>query len=242
MKSFQTLNKENLKAKSSIRSDIQKALHDPLLNSSKTTNFIYKIEGKSLSENEISKVNSLFIKRGDKLSKDIRGRIKAIHSSGAHLTFWKNENSTFQNNLTLIDSALPVILSEILFQFFNSTKSGMLQLVSEVSKSNPIRYDLNTKHPFYSYKIKRLLTDIALGMMPSKVWSGELDSTGGYLIVKKNGEVLCYHIYNRNDFEDYLLQNTKLDTPSSSKHDYGNLYEESGELFFKLNLQIRFRK
>lgn len=40
-----------------------------------------------------------------------------------------------------------------------------------------------------------------LGMMPSKVWTGELDATGGYLVVKDNGEILCYHIYNRNEFE-----------------------------------------
>lgn len=77
--------------------------------------------------------------------------------------------------------------------------------------------------------------------MPSKVWTGELDATGGYLVVKEDGEVLCYHIYNRNEFEDYLFANTKLETASSSKHKYGEIYEENGQLFFKLNLQIRFK-
>ena len=42
-------------------------------------------------------------------------------------------------------------------------------------------------------------------MMPSKVWTGEYDATGGYLIVKADGEILCYHIYNKNEFENYLL-------------------------------------
>lgn len=79
-------------------------------------------------------------------------------------------------------------------------------------------------------------------MMPSKVWTGELDATGGYLIVKEDGEILCYHIYNRNEFEDYLVINTKLETASSTRHDFGTIYSESGELFFKLNLQIRFIK
>ncbi|MCB0745699.1 MAG: HpaII family restriction endonuclease, partial [Ignavibacteriae bacterium] len=95
---------------------------------------------------------------------------------------------------------------------------------------------------FYEYKIKRFLTDVALGMMPSKVWTGKYDATGGYLIVKENGDVLCYHIYNRNEFEDYLLNNTKLDTASSSRHGFGEIYENSGELYFNLNLQIRFKK
>jgi len=85
------------------------------------------------------------------------------------------------------------------------------------------------------------LTDIALGMTPSKVWSGIYDATGGYLIVKENGDVLCYHIYNRNHFEDYLFNNTKLETASSTRHEFGNLYEKNGQFYFKLNLQIRFK-
>jgi type II restriction enzyme len=75
-------------------------------------------------------------------------------------------------------------------------------------------------------------------MMPSKVWTDQYDATGGYLIVKGNGDVLCYHIYNRNEFEDYLLNNTKLDTASSSRHGFGEIYKEGNQL----NLQIRFTK
>ncbi len=96
--------------------------------------------------------------------------------------------------------------------------------------------------PFYKYKIKRFLTDVVLGMMPSKVWTGVYDATGGYLIVKEDGEMLCYHIYNRNQFEDYLFNNTKLETASSSRHAFGKIFEENGELYFRLNLQIRFKK
>jgi len=90
------------------------------------------------------------------------------------------------------------------------------------------------------YKIKRFLTDVALGMTPSKVWTGIYDATGGYLVVKENGDILCYHIYNRNQFEDYLFCNTKLETASSTRHEFGNIYQENGKFYFKLNLQIRF--
>jgi type II restriction enzyme len=102
-------------------------------------------------------------------------------------------------------------------------------------------YDTQFAHTFYDYKIKRFLTDVALGMTPSKVWTGIYDATGGYLIVKENGDILCYHIYNRNQFEDYLFANTKLETASSTRHDFGKLYEENGQIYFKLNLQIRFK-
>jgi type II restriction enzyme len=157
------------------------------------------------------------------------------------LEFEKTESSVFGNNLILIDSALPKIIAESLHLFFTSTFSTVLELTSKISITNPLEYNLDTNHPFYSYKIKRFLTDIALGMMPSKVWTGELDATGGYLVVKENGEVLCYHIYNRNEFEDYLFTNTKLETASSTRHEFGKIYEESGQLHFKLNLQIRFK-
>jgi type II restriction enzyme len=74
------------------------------------------------------------------------------------------------------------------------------------------------------------------------MWTGELDAMGGYLVVKEDGDVLAYHIYNRNFFENYLLNNTKLDTASSTRHDFGKIYSEGREQFFKLNLQIRFKK
>ena len=77
-------------------------------------------------------------------------------------------------------------------------------------------------------------------MMPSKVWDGVYDATGGYLIVKENGDVLCYHIYNKNKFEDYLFNNTRLETASSTRHEFGSIYKQDGLYYFKLNLQIRF--
>lgn len=96
------------------------------------------------------------------------------------------------------------------------------------------------EHLFYTYKVKRFLTDIALGMMPSKVWTGEYDATGGYLVIKESGDILCYHIHQRNEFENYLFENTKLETASSSRHGFGKIYEKDGDVFFNLNLQIRF--
>ncbi|WP_378184075.1 HpaII family restriction endonuclease [Aquimarina sp. SS2-1] len=247
----------SLKAKSSVKSDIRIVIHDQrtgttpelgfsiksqlggastLLNAGKTTNFIYKINGTNLSRTQIDEINAI-----DTRSK-IKDRIEKIKDLSGTLVFTRTESSVFGNNLTLIDSSLPRILSEIIYTFFTSMNSKTVDLVTEISSQNPLGYNLETNHPFYLYKIKRFLTDIALGMMPSKVWKGELDATGGYLVVKEDGEILCYHIYNRNEFEDYLLSNTKLETASSTRHDFGLIYKEDAQIFFKLNLQIRFIK
>ena len=123
-----------------------------------------------------------------------------------------------------------------------SNLNSVRDLCEQISILNPLNFDNQHSHAFYEYKIKRFLTDVALGMMPSKVWSGQYDATGGYLVVKENGDVLCYHIYNRNQFEDYLYENTKLETASSTRHEFGTIYKtEKGLLRFKLNLQIRFK-
>lgn len=251
-----SVNCHTLKAKSSSKTDIRIVIHDQrinqtaelgfsiksqlggdatLLNAGKTTNFIYKIDNFNPTEEEISEINDISTRS------KIKDRIQAINTKGGNLSFVSLEQNIFKNNLVLIDSLLPNILAEILRTFFTSNLNSIKDLTTNINHTNPLNYDTSFAHTFYDYKLKRFLTDVALGMTPSKVWSGIYDATGGYLIVKENGDILCYHIYNRNQFEDYLFTNTKLETASSTRHDFGKIYEENGQFFFKLNLQIRFK-
>lgn len=251
----------SIKAKSSVKTDIRIVIHDQrtgtnpelgfsiksqlggastLLNAGKTTNFVYKLSDE-FSKSEIDEINTLIVKRGKKESADLKGRVKLIKKK-SEINFVRCQRRTFSNNLVLIDSALPQILAEVVLKFYSTSDSKLRQLVNSIALENPLNFDTSDEHKYYEYKIKRFLSDVALGMMPSKVWTGELDATGGYLIVKDDGAILCYHIYNRNEFEDYLLHNTKLETAMSSRHDFGTVFSENGELMFKLNLQIRFLK
>lgn len=253
---MQSINCFSLKASSSAKTDITIVVHDQrtglqsslgfsiksqlgnpstLLNAGETTNFVYKIVGAKINKHEISDINNISSKS------KIKDRIVEIKNKDGKFEFVKTQRKIFSNNLILIDSLLPQILSDVVLNFYSSSHSNTAELIKLTEAVNPLKFDTTDKHLFYSYKIKRFLTDIALGMMPSKVWTGEYDATGGYLIVKADGEILCYHIYNKNEFEDYLLANTKLETASSSRHGFGEIYEENGELFFKLNLQIRFK-
>ncbi len=252
-----SINCKSLKAKSTSKTDIRIVIHDKrisqiaelgfsiksqlggdatLLNAGKTTNFIYKIENFYPTLFELNQINNT------NTTSKIKDRIKKIVQIGGNLRFLDLEKGIFKNNLVLIDSLLPNILAEILKSFFTSGLSTIKDLSDNLKINNPLNYDNRFEHTFYEYKIKRFLTDIALGMTPSKVWAGVYDATGGFLVVKESGEILCYHIYNRNQFEDYLYFNTKLETASSSRHDFGIIYEENGQFFFKLNLQIRFKK
>jgi len=250
-----SFNSNTLKAKSTDKSDIKIIIYDQrtgsepelgfsiksqlgspstLLNPGKTTNFVYKIN--YLPQSEITRINKI-----DTIHK-IQDRLNVIKKQGGIIKFERIEHTTFENNLILIDSLLPRILSELILQAYTSKYSKLSDLAEQIININPLKFNLSNNHPFYSYKIKRLLTDIALGMTPSKVWNGILDATGGYLIVKETGEIVCYHIYNRNEFENYLFTNTRLITPSTTRYDFGYIYVENNIPYIKLNLQIRFIK
>lgn len=253
-----SINCHSIAEKSTSKSDIRIVIHDKrinqaaelgfsiksqlggdstLFNSNKRkTNFIYKINNLSQDTHGVERINAI-----NPSTSKIKKRIEEIIANGGNLTFHAVEGHVLKNNLTLIDSLLPHILAEIILDYFSSGFSTVKDLTRLIDQRNPLNFDMQHAHSFYEYKIKHFLTDSALGMTGSKVWTGVYDVTGGYLIVKNNGDVLCYHIYNRNQFEDYLFSNTKLDTPSSTRHEFGTIYEENGEFFFALNLQVRFK-
>jgi hypothetical protein len=244
-----------LKAQSNDKRDITLVVHDifmganaklgfsiksrlggasTLINASKSTNFIYRLSI-PLSQEAVEAINAMSTKN------KIQDRISQIHSRGSSLVYHRVQSETFEQNLTMIDSQFPNIISVVLELFYGGEGSSIPALVEKLNEINPCYFSRETEHPFYEYKIKNFLTDSALGMTPNTIWSGHYDANGGYIIVKENGEVLCYHIYNRNEFQDYLYANTKLETASSSRHGFGKIYTIDNEQFFNLNLQVRFR-
>lgn len=204
-----------------------------LFNASQSTNFIYKITSKNIDEEKLIAINSI-----DGKSKIIK-RVQKIFQQENKLKYFDITNENFLCNLQLIDSSLPLILSKLLIYCYNENKSKLSDLLEIIENENPLKYNLNINKDFYKYKIKKFLVDVALGMRATDTWNGKFDATGGYIVVKENGELLCYHVYNINEFEDYLLLNTRLETPSS-RNKFGIVYKENDDFYFKLNLQIRF--
>ena len=207
-----------------------------LLNAGKTTNFIYKI----IHNNPflVNETNEIYIVAKDKKHTDVKGRIKRIIEDNGQLKYIGMQNKIFSDNLVLIDSSMDKIISETILYFYKEGISNCQDMVNKLEIENPMNYgNVNA----YRYKFKKFLTAIALGMKPATIWDGIDDANGGYIIVTKQGDILAYHIYNRNYFEEYLLNNTKYETASTSRHGFGEVYSEGGEDFIKLNLQIRFR-
>ena len=246
---------KTLKAKSSKKSDITIVVHDlntgqrptlgfsiksmlggdsTLFNSSRATNFIYEIDEFHVGGDVIARINCISSRS------KIRDRIHEIEKKGGKFKFIGIESKTFKLNLELIDSCMPEILAQIVLMYFKGEGTTLEEVTKNVAVLNPCNFDISEGHSFYDHKVKRFLVDIALGLASSKKWDGKYDATGGYIVVKEDGDLICYHIIRLNDFEDYLIKNTRLDTPSSSRHGFGIIYRKSSKELFNLNLQIRF--
>lgn len=203
-----------------------------LLNASGATNFIYQVEG--LTDDQIKTTNEI-----DGRSK-VRDRIKTIEALGGKIKFIKVDNEKFKNNLRKVDTALPEMIAEALQCFFKSKGSTIPELTKCLAENKELGERFSLSNGDYDFKLKNFLVSVALGMTPGKVWDGNTKAHGGYIIVKENGEIVCYHLYNRDEFQEYLFNNTKLDTPSTERHKFGIIYSEDGKNYIKLNLQIRF--
>ena len=207
-----------------------------LLNASDATNFTYRIDGYDFSDEEISEINAISTRT------KIIDRISAIRTKGADLVFDHVDNDIFHNNLSMLDGVLPETIAQLLLEQFNTGERLFSELSKALAESNPLGFDKEDAERMYIYKLKHLLTSAALGMMPSKKWSGKYDANGSYLVVKKDGEILCYHFYDQNRFEDFLFKNAYLERGKTRRHGYASLYrDEDSNVYFKLNLQIRLK-
>lgn len=254
-KAMEELHCSQIKASSGRKADLIIVLHDKksptfpelgfsiksmlgspstLLNSSGATNFIYKII--EIKKESIEDSDDF---RG---ASKIRDKTKHIYNTGRRLEFCEMDSESFRKNLRKIDSNFPEIIAEIIKHYYNGKGPKISDLVDCLAEDKELSKKMDFTKNDYVFKVKRFLSDVALGMTPKKDWDGYTKAHGGYIIVKENGEVICYHLYNRDEFEDYLYNNTKLDTPSTSRHKFGKVYKENGEKKIKYNLQIRFIK
>lgn len=210
----------------SIKSELGSA--PTLLNASGATNFVFEVF--DIDDDEMEKINSI------QTNTKIIDRIETISQFGG-MKFSHTKNSVFAGNLMLIDTYMEEILALMLADYYHQGASDCKTLIERIERDNPLGYP---REGIYRYKMKKFLCAIALGMTPSKEWNGHDEANGGYVIVRQDGNVVAYHLYNRDSFEEYLLNNTKFERGSIEKHGFATLYKDNGKMYINLNLQIRF--
>ena len=205
-----------------------------LLNASGNTNFIFEIA--NLSKDKIDKINSINPSKNKLIE-----RIKAIEKYGGTFNYVAPEKKAMNYNLKMVDSYMPKIIGSILLAFYRQRISAIPQIIDYIHNDTDLaeRIQYEDKNWLIS-KVKQLLVDILLGFFAGSQWNGTYEANG-VIVVKKTGERLAFHIIDLESLKSYLFDNVKLDTPSTTRHRFGNLIpEKDNKLYFKLNLQLRF--
>lgn len=227
-----------------------------LFNPGAGTNFVYRIEfpnGLDINCNEFNTYTY------DGKPNKIAFRLEEITRKGGIIIFDHVQSECLSQNLRTIDGDLPFILSKLLLIKYRINSSSWKKCIEILTEDNPLNFRIAEHGQVYEYKVKRFLQDCAMGMTPEKPWTGFYDATGGQIIVKKDGDIVCYHVYELNRFLQYLLDSTKLEQASTSEdpdnpghvripigsrpkpYQFGWLFKENDKYYFKINLQVRFK-
>lgn len=242
---------DSLKSKSSDKADIRIVIHD--LKTGMAPELGYSIKSKLGSPSTLINANkgaSAFVYRIDGMTRQsadafnsngsFKAKFKMLEDAGASVSFFKVAGDALHFNLTMLDTAIDRIMAEELLAYYKGKANTIEKATALVGEQDPLALDCEPKQRIYAYKVKQFLLAFALGMTVSKPWEGKFNATGGYIVVKEDGDIVCYHFFDRSELEDYLYFNTRFETPSTTRHDYGKIYEENGAFFVKLNLQVRF--
>ena len=203
-----------------------------LLNASGNTNFMFEING--LDNTKVSEINGISTKT------KLKDRIEAVIKNGGTFSYLKAEKDTMNYNLKMVDSALPEIVGYLLLAFYHSRISKLTDIVDYLCDKTTILTDLDINDKaMLSDKLKKFFVAILLGFFAGKKWDGSYESNGT-IVVKENGDLLTFHIIDMDSLKDYLFENIRLDTPSTSRHKFGTIIQDKTKNYFKLNLQLRF--
>ncbi len=235
---------KKVKPSSTKKPDISLKIQDPKTGTKPIQNFSIKskLGGKSTLFNASASTNFEFeiVPQKERLSfSDALIGLNENLKESEDLRFVGLTNANFRKNLTMIDSKMPEIMAEMIKAYYLGVKTSVEELTMHVKRKDPL--EVSNHNHFYEHKIQEFLMAVAFGMQPSKLWNGSYEQHGGYIVVKDNGELACYHVYDRDKFRRFLFTNTKFETPSRSRHKFGSIYEREGKRYIKLNLQIRFK-
>lgn len=235
-----------------------------LFNAGKASNVVFHItpidpDGQEFDATMAETFNSIVRdkpKKDGTYQPDIKKRMAYLADLGFKLEYSHIPHETFKHNISACFPDADKLIQGMLLAYYNP-KPGALKS-SKVSDfvANQVAYDpleikdtMSKDELFTHYEklTKKLLLNMAMGMTAGKKFDQEeLDKniTGGILLLEETAEgysLFSRSIKNSVELEDYLFQNTKLETASTSRHEFANVYLNpiSGLYEVKLNLQVR---
>ena len=200
--------------------------------------YFNKIKGSSNIKEDVILINfdniqKIIAELGYSIKSKLLDRIKKIKELGGKIEFLSIESKQFEENLKMIDSLLPLILGEVLLKSYIENEKDLKLLFQSNSLYG---------QKIVEKKMGDFLEAISFGMFPGEAWNGFNSVKGGIILVTLDGNVYILDlIYNREEVIKYLINETKLDTPSSSRYNMLNLKKVGNDILFTLNLQVRYK-
>lgn len=227
-----------------------------LFNTGPGNNFIYQISPDLTTS--IDNFNKETYSPPGRISK-LTYRLEKLKEQGLEITYKDIQSRQLWKNLKMVDGDLPEIMASALYYRWIYKTPDLASVAELLEINDPLNFyeGLPSEQKLYENKIKRFLSEAAMGMTSETPWLGEYDSFGGVIIVKNDGDIVCFHIYDFNLFRNYLIKNTRFEQPSTGEDEdnpghertkkgtkkfyYGWLYKDDDNLKFKINLQVRFK-
>ncbi len=215
-----------------------------LFNTAQASALIYKVSG--MSDELMEEINSIVDDEGKvstlRRCDEMRRRGCVFEFIGFPIAT-RAKVRAFKENLELINPRLMTCLDYLLrTHFFEHERELRLNVLTEkMAVANPC--GMENPENKYEYMIKAFLYAAYCGMTASTLWNGESHVNGGFIKVNANGDVVVYHALESDLFKTYLFNHCYLEFPSTSpKHgNYGRVYKENDEYFFRLNFQVRYK-
>lgn len=232
----------------SCKSDIDAA--STLFNASgDNTNFEYELVG-NFNDNMMEIFNGMFnkiTKKGEiKYEVATRDRMHYLKENGIDLKFVNPVKDVARQNLIRCGGMeMPKILGGMLKYYYlncEGSSVGIDDAIKFLSDTDFVGYGFDDLYDTYRVKIANLLYAMFTGLRFSKTWSGRSDVNGGYIVVKRDGDVVAFHSCIADEFKDFLIDKLRFEGPSCSRHKYMSIYKkENGKYYIKFALQLRFK-
>ena len=232
----------------SCKSDIDAAA--TLFNASgDNTNFEYEIVG-NFDDEKMNAFNGMFhevTKKGvTKYEVATGDRMRYLKECGVDLRFVNPVKDVARQNLVRCGGMeMPKILGGMLKYYYfecGAASVGVEDAIKYLADTDYVGYGFDDLYDTYRVKIANLLYAMFTGLRFSKPWSGRSDVSGGYIVVKRDGDVVAFHSCIADEFKDFLIDKLKFEGPSCSRHKYMEIYKkDDGKYYLKLALQFRFK-
>ncbi len=205
-----------------------------LFNASTGSQFLYRLTG--CDDELMDKFNS--IRKGGKREWSSCKSFLAEHGIGVE--YVRPQSDTYYQNLLLVRDRLDAVLAWCLKDRFIDATGGyeVKETVERLAASNPLQ--VPNPEAYYEKAVKDFLMAGFTGMTAARDWNGREQVTGGYIVVKDDGDVVCYHSNDRESFRDYLYRNTFFEYVSTKKYQWSYIRKEGGHYYLPLNVSVRF--